>query len=51
VTKIEDGKFLSPEQRTDFQRLAGKYLEAANTQEQGVRNSYQAIIENYGLNL
>ena len=50
VTKIEDGKFLSPEQRTDFQRLAGKYLEAANTQEQGVQSSYQAIIDNYGLN-
>ena len=50
VTKIEDGKFLSPEQRTDFQRLAGKYLEAANAQEQGVQSSYQAIIDNYGLN-
>lgn len=50
VTKIEDGKFLSPEQRTDFQRLAGKYLEAANTQEQGVQSSYQKIIDNYGLN-
>jgi hypothetical protein len=50
VTKIEDGKFLTPQQRIDFQRLAGKYLEAANVQEQGVRNSYQAIIENYGLN-
>jgi hypothetical protein len=50
VTKIEDGKFLTPQQRIDFQRLASKYLEAANVQEQGVRNSYQAIIDNYGLN-
>ena len=50
VTKIEDGKFLSPEQRTDFQRLAGKYLEAANAQEQSVQSSYRAIIYNYGLN-
>ena len=50
VTKLEDGKFLTPEQRIDFQRLAGKYLEAANVQEQGVRKSYQAIIDNYGLN-
>jgi hypothetical protein len=27
-SKIEDGKFLTPKQRIDFQRLAGKYLEA-----------------------
>ena len=50
VTKIEDGKFLTPQQRIDFQRLASKYLEAANVQKQDVQRSYQAIIDNYGLN-
>lgn len=49
-TKIENGQFLSPDQRTDFQRLAEQYLKAARDQEGPVRESYQAIIENYGLN-
>ena len=50
VSKIESGKFLSPAQRTEFQNLSKKYLDAAKTQEQGVKESYQAIVENYGLN-
>lgn len=50
ATKIEDGQFLSEQQRTDFQRLAEKYLQAARDQEGPVRESYQAIIDNYGLN-
>jgi hypothetical protein len=49
VQKIEDGKFLSEQQRTDFKRLAGEYLNAAKTQEQGVQRSYQLIVDNYGL--
>ena len=50
VTKIEDGKFLSADQRSDFTRLAGQYLQAAKQQERGVRGGYQTIVDNYGLN-
>lgn len=50
ASKVESGKFLSPEQRTEFQSLSKKYLDAAQTQEQGVKESYQAIVDNYGLN-
>lgn len=47
--KIEKGEFLTPQQRTDFQRLAGRYLDAAKAQEGQVQASYQQIVENYGL--
>lgn len=47
--KVETGQFLSPEQRADFKRLAGEYLNAAKTQEQGVQQSFNLIVENYGL--
>jgi len=50
ATKAKKGSFLSQEQRADFQRLAGQYLSAAQQQEGPVRESYQAIIDNYGLN-
>ena len=50
VSKIENGKFLSPAQRTEFQNLSKKYLDAAKTQEQRVKENYQAIVDNYGLN-
>lgn len=50
LTKVKDGQFLTAQQRSDFKRLAGKYLQAAKTQEQGVRRSYQAIVDNYALN-
>ena len=49
ATKVENGQFLSPQQRADFQRLAGRYLEAAKEQEDRVQSSYQKIIDNYGL--
>lgn len=47
--KVEDGQFLSEQQRADFKRLAGEYLNAAKTQEQGVQQSFNLIVENYGL--
>ena len=50
ATKVESGQFLSAEQRTEFQNLSRKFLEAAQVQEQGVQQSYQAIVDNYGLN-
>jgi hypothetical protein len=50
ATKVESGQFLSQEQRNEFQNLSRKFLDAARTQEQGVQQSYQAIVDNYGLN-
>jgi hypothetical protein len=50
VTKIEDGKFLSVDQRSEFQNLAKKYLEAAQEREAAVQSSYSAIVDNYKLN-
>jgi hypothetical protein len=47
--KVETGQFLSPEQRADFKRLAGEYLNAAKVQEQGVQQSFNLIVDNYGL--
>lgn len=47
--KIEKGEFLTPQQRADFQRLAGRYLDAAKAQEGQVQASYQQIVDNYGL--
>jgi len=47
--KVEDGQFLSTQQRADFKRLAGEYLNAAKVQEQGVQQSYQLIVDNYQL--
>jgi hypothetical protein len=47
--KVEDGQFLSAQQRADFKRLAGEYLNAAKVQEQGVQQSYQLIVDNYQL--
>jgi hypothetical protein len=48
--KIESGQLLTPKQRTEFQVLARQYLEAAQAQEPVVRQSYQAIVDDYGLN-
>lgn len=47
--KVETGQFLSEQQRADFKRLASEYLNAAKTQEQGVQQSFNLIVENYGL--
>jgi hypothetical protein len=47
--KVEDGQFLSAQQRADFKRLAGEYLNAAKVQEQGVQQGYQLIVDNYQL--
>ena len=49
ANKVENGQFLTPQQRTDFQRLANKYLTAAREQEGRVQQSYQRIVDNYGL--
>lgn len=49
ASRVENGKFLSPTQRADFQRLAGEYLTAAQEQETRVQGSYRQIVDNYGL--
>lgn len=50
ATKIEDGRFLSPDQRQDFVRLSKQYLDAAKRQQDSVRTSFAQIIDNYQLN-
>lgn len=50
ATKIEDGRFLSPEQRQDFVRLSGQYLQAAQREQDAVRQSFEQIVKNYKLN-
>jgi hypothetical protein len=50
VSRIEDGKFLTEEQRADFKRLSNQYLKAAEDQVAPVRSSYEKLIDNYGLN-
>lgn len=47
--RVESGQFLTENQRADFERLAGQYLEAAKDQEVRVQGSYQKIVDNYGL--
>lgn len=47
--RVESGQFLTTQQRADFQRLSGQYLEAAKEQEGRVQSSYQRIVDNYGL--
>lgn len=47
--RVESGQFLTPAQRADFQRLARQYLEASQEQEVRVQDSYQRIVDNYGL--
>jgi hypothetical protein len=47
--RVESGKFLSAQQRADFERLAGEYLNAAKEQEVNVQAGYQRIVEGYGL--
>ncbi len=47
--KIEDGKFLSDEQRKAFADLAQKYMEAANKEKGLAKKSILPSIKNYGL--
>jgi len=47
--RVENGKFLSAQQRADFERLAGEYLNAAKAQEVNVQAGYQRIVDSYGL--
>lgn len=50
LTKVKTGELLLPEERVKYQELSKQFLDAARVREQGVQQSYQAIVENYGLN-
>lgn len=50
LTKVQNGQFLTPQQREDFKRLSKQYLDAAKQQETQVQSSYQLIVDNYDLN-
>ena len=48
--KLENGQFLSPQQRKDFAGLAAKYMEAASKYEKEIRSDLEVIVQNRGLN-
>ena len=50
ATKLRKGDFLSSDQRNQFVKLAGKYLDAAEKQQQAERKGIEKVVENYGLN-
>lgn len=50
ATKIQNGQILTPQQRTDFARLAGQYMTASATHEKKARKDLEFMVNNYGLN-
>lgn len=50
ATKVQNGQFLSQEQRKEFRGLAGQYIKAAEDQEERVRNDLRVVVKSYGLN-
>lgn len=48
--QIQAGSFLDAKQRQDFERLAGRYLKAAEEHEKRVRKELSPTISSYGLN-
>lgn len=49
LTKVKTGELLLPEERVKYQNLSKQFLDAARVREQGVQQSYQLIVDNYGL--
>jgi hypothetical protein len=49
-TKVENGQFLSQQQRGEFAALAKKYMDAALNHEKRVREDLSITVKNYGLN-
>lgn len=47
--KLQAGSFLDSKQRTDFERLAGRYLKAAEEHEKRVRKDLGTTIKSYDL--
>lgn len=48
--KVQTGQFLDSKQRQTFARLAKQYLNAAQTQQEGVKKNLGVIVKNYSLN-
>lgn len=48
--RLKAGESLTPEQRANFLRLAGQYMEAAEAHAIRVREDLEAVVDNYGLN-
>lgn len=48
--KVKSGQLLTPQQRLDFARLAGQYMEAAAKNEEQVRAGLNFMVKSYGLN-
>ena len=48
--KVQTGQFLDSKQRQTFARLAKQYLNAAQTQQEGVKKDLGVIVKNYSLN-
>lgn len=47
--KVENGQFLTPQQRKDFSDLAGQYMKAADEHENRVRKDLGSVVQSYGL--
>lgn len=48
--RVKDGQLLSDEERAAFANLSKQYMDAAEKQEGGVRDSLGIVVKNYGLN-
>ena len=50
ATRVANGQILTPEQRKEFQSLAGKYMQASTEHEKRVREGLDFMVKSYGLN-
>lgn len=50
ASKIESGKFLTPQQREEYKNLSRAYLKAAEDSLVPTKINYEKVISNYGLN-
>jgi len=48
--KVQTGKILTSKQRTDFVRLANRYMDATKKQEKDIRRGLNKVVTNYKLN-
>jgi hypothetical protein len=50
ATKVQNGQFLTPEQRASFARLAEKYMAPVQSRKENDTRTFKRIVNNYGLN-
>jgi len=50
ATRVANGQILTPDQRKEFETLAGKYMQAATEHEKRVRAGLDFMVQSYGLN-